>query len=43
MTKARRKLHTRMKQAFRERSQAKRRLQRAISNYKKLQRKVRAA
>jgi hypothetical protein len=44
MTKrARRKLQMRMKRAFRERSQAKRTLQRAIANYRKLQRKYRAA
>jgi hypothetical protein len=43
MTKARRKLHMRMKRAFRERIQAKKRLQRAVSNYKKIQRQYRAA
>ncbi|HZM71361.1 MAG TPA: hypothetical protein VFB95_13465 [Candidatus Cryosericum sp.] len=44
MTKrAKRKLQMRMKRAFRQRSQAKRQLQRAISSYSKLQRKYRAA
>jgi len=43
MTKARRKLQTRMKKAFRQAVQARKRHQRAIANYKKLQRKYRAA
>jgi len=44
MTKrARRKLQMRMKRAFRERVQAKKRLQRAVAAHKKLQRTYRAA
>jgi hypothetical protein len=43
MTKTRRKLHMRMKRAFRESVQARKRHQRAITAYKKLARKYRAA
>jgi hypothetical protein len=44
MTKrARRKLQIRMKQAFRQAVQARRKHQRAVSAFRKLQRKYRAA
>lgn len=43
MTKARRKLHLRMKRAFRESIQARKRHARAVAAYKKLARKYRAA
>jgi hypothetical protein len=43
MTKTRRKLHMRMKRAFRQSVQARKRHQRAIAAYKKLVRKYRAA
>jgi len=44
MTKrAKRKLQIRVKHAFKEAVQARRRHQRAVSNYHKLQRKYRAA
>jgi hypothetical protein len=43
MTKTRRKLHARMKRAFREAVQARKRHQRAIASYKKLVRRYRAA
>jgi hypothetical protein len=41
--KSRKKLQTRMKQAFRKAVQARKRHQRALTAYKKLQRKYRAA
>ncbi len=43
MTKTRRKLHMRMKRAFKQSVQARKRHQRAIVAYKKLARKYRAA
>jgi hypothetical protein len=43
MTKTRRKLHIRMKRAFRKSVQARKRQQRAIAAYKKLVRRYRAA
>jgi hypothetical protein len=43
MTKTRRKLQMRMKKAFRMATQARKRHQRALATYKKLQRKYRAA
>lgn len=43
MTKTRRKLQMRMMRAFREAVQARKRHQRAVATYKKLQRKYRAA
>lgn len=43
MTKARRKLHLRMKRAFREAVQARKRHARAVTSYKKLVRRYRAA
>jgi len=43
MTKTRRKLHMRMKRAFRASIQARKRHQRAVAAYKKLARKYRAA
>ena len=41
--KSRRKLQTRMRQAFRQAVQARKRHQRAVTAYKKLQKKYRAA
>jgi hypothetical protein len=43
MTKARRKLQVRMKRAFRESVQARKRHQRAVAQYKRLQRRYKAA
>jgi hypothetical protein len=43
MTKTRRKLQVRMKRAFRESIKARRRHQKAITAYRKLQRQYRAA
>ena len=43
MTKARRKLHMRMKRAFKASVQARKRHARAIAAYKKLARKYKAA
>ncbi|HEX9427800.1 MAG TPA: hypothetical protein VGA64_08430 [Candidatus Polarisedimenticolia bacterium] len=43
MTKTRRKLHMRMKRAFRESLQARKRHARAVASYKKLVRRYRAA
>jgi hypothetical protein len=43
MTKTRRKLHLRMKRAFRESVKARKRHQRAVKSYKQLVRKYRAA
>ena len=42
-TRSRRKLQMRMKRAFREASQARKRHQRAVAAYKKLVRRYRAA
>jgi hypothetical protein len=41
--RARRKLHTRMRQAFRHTQQMRKRFNRAVSNYKRLARRYRAA
>ena len=41
--RTRRKLHNRMRQAFRHSVQARKRFNRAVSSYKKLVRKYRAA
>ena len=43
MTKTRRKLHLRMKRAFRESVQARKRHKRAVASYKKLVKRYRAA
>jgi hypothetical protein len=43
MTKTRRKLQMRVKRAFRDSVQARRRFARAVASYKKLVRKYRAA
>jgi hypothetical protein len=43
MTRTRRKLQMRVKRAFRESIQARRRFNRAVANYKKLARRYKAA
>ena len=43
MTKSRRKLHIRMKRAFRQSVQARKRHQRAVAAYRKLVKRYRAA